>query len=184
MRISCFRHINVHILMVFLMLVAGCRQDVRELSKVAESFKQTQIIIPNSMLKIQKGESVSYCVPRDLPIMIQYVGPKECSACRISHLGEYRKLFEVAEKTGRFEYMIVMSPTKQERKEIKDILMNSWSKYPVFLDINGDFSSVNNIPEDNRLHHFLIDTTHHPVFFGNPLSSEKLMSLFKEFLNP
>lgn len=56
--------------------------------------------------------------------------------------------------------------------------------FPVYIDEFGEFYRQNkDFPSDRRFHSFLVDADGHPVFIGNPLSSEKLWEVFENTLS-
>lgn len=78
--------------------------------------------------------------------------------------------------------MIIISPNAENLDDIIHKLIEIDGKYPVYVDINSDFIQHNRIPEDARFHSFLIDDKHKPIFVGDPISSDKLMSLFMRYI--
>lgn len=55
--------------------------------------------------------------------------------------------------------------------------------YPIYIDTYKEFSKINNIPQDNRFHNFLIDNDGNVKFVGDPTSDKKLMSVFFDALS-
>lgn len=92
-------------------------------------------------------------------------------------IGKY-PLYEMADTVG-FPVLTIFSPRADELEEVRLKLMKANYSFPVFVDVNGSFSENNgNIPFDRRFHSFLIDSCNHPVYVGNPMSSDRMFELF------
>lgn len=175
-----FRYKYGFMLILFALLFYGCNQEKRELHNMYKLLCENEIFIPNDMLRIQNGQVFQYQVSHDLPVMIEYVGPEECSDCFISHIDDYLPLAHLCMTKSSLEYMIIVSPSQEDMNRILDKLVYHKIELPVYLDVNSSFHDMNLVPLDTRLHCFLISPDHYPIFVGNPFSSEKLMTLFNQ----
>ena len=168
---------------LLLLLPVACSRDKIQLRKALSVLERLQIVVPDDMLMIQDGLLKPYRIPDNLPLMIVYIGPEECSDCRISHITEYMPLFEWGEESGLFRMMIVFSPASEQMERIQNRLMSRKIEIPVYLDYYSEFHNKNAIPDDPRVHCFLLNEDRHPIFAGNPLASEPLNELFKTALD-
>lgn len=159
-------------------IMSSCNNDSKLLRKALIEFNKETISIPNDMLMIWNGKYSSYRVSDELPLLITYISPDECSDCVIGHLSGNKTIFDWSDEMGSFQYMIVFSPKPEMMEYIEERLLVSDFSFPVYLDLNSGFARNNRIPEDSRLHSFLLDKTRTPVLAGNPLGSEKMKDLF------
>ena len=171
------------ILCILCLSLLACSSEKGRLRKDLKAFEATEITIPGDMLMIREGMIHPWKHDSQRPTIIYYVGPKECSDCRISHLMEMEDLFHLVPDTGQYQCMIVLSPKQEEMDVIKSKLLLIPFKEPVYLDIYSEFTEKNLIPEDVRMHCFLIDTTGHPILVGNPVGNEKMYQLYVNMLN-
>ena len=164
---------------VALSFLTGCSSDKVKLRKTLEAFRETSIHVPADLLLIQEGRIRPWQQTEgDIPTLIMYIGPEECSECRISHLPECEELFRWSEASGLFRFMIIFSPRPDDMDRIQAALMTFAFERPVYLDYYSEFATGNAIPEDSRTHCFLVNTEQRPVFFGNPLGSPRMRELF------
>lgn len=175
-------HILYTLLALLLILFPGCDSEKTKIRRVLEDFEKTQIVIPEDMMMIQDGEVRPYHVPDSLPIFIVYAAPKECSACKVAHLGDYEELFELGREFPNFHVMVILSPSADKVDEVRDRLSEVQFRHSVYLDCYSDFASGNAIPDDPRFHCFLLDRERFPVFVGNPIAGKDLRNLFEKYL--
>jgi len=103
--------------------------------------------------------------------------------CQIGQLADISGLYEFADSLGNFEVMTIFSPRMEEYNSVVNNLMVRDFEYPIYVDFKGSFRKTNlGIPDDRRLHCFLIDSDGHPIFIGNPVASNELWSLFMKTL--
>ena len=169
--------------LLFIILIASiplysCDEGNHRLRVATKGLFKETIAIPEDMSKIQDGHLLPYHIPEDQPVFVMYIGPEECSDCRIAHLPETEELFKWSEQTGLYEFMIVFSPRKEMLETVEASLMAKSFNFPVFLDKYSEFTEMNRIPDEPRLHCFLLDSKRKPVFAGNPLGSAKMKELF------
>ena len=170
------------IFILSMLVSGGCDLKKRNIKQALQAFEQTIIALPSDMGVIQDGKMSEMTNPTDIPILIRYVGAEECSNCQITHLMEEDTLFRMAEESGLFQYMIILSPPFEDLIQVKENLMEARFHHPVYLDVNGTFELQNVIPKDRRMHTFLLDTMRRPIFVGDPLASESLMNVFCQAL--
>lgn len=84
----------------------------------------------------------------------------------------------MSEKEGTFQVVFLFSPKPEDVKSIIEKISQLQPDYPVYIDVDGNINHEI-IPSDVRFHTFLLDLDRHPYMVGNPLSSEKMMNVFR-----
>ena len=52
-------------------------------------------------------------------------------------------------------------------------------EHPVYVDVDNEFLKLNPlIPEDRRMHAFLVNDMGYPICVGDPVKSEKMLQVF------
>ena len=149
-----------------------------QIRKTLSRFEAEEIRVPESLIEINNGSVKRKSQKQDsLPLFVIYFPSYECSDCVLSHIEEYKPVFDLAEETGTFIPMILFSPEPDSVKELIEKIACAHFSFPVYVDI--DYLMQNNrIPHDRLYHSFLIGSQDKPVFVGNPMASEKTKSLF------
>lgn len=156
----------------------GC-QAVRLRLQLRELMRST-IVLPERVTCVSEGEV--YPMPealRERPKLIVYVDTSACTPCRISHIEIYHELFRMAEESGLFEMMLLLSDVDLSGISLTVYLSDIGIEHPVYVDADNAFLALNPaVPDDSRMHAFLVDSGGHPVCVGDPTDSEELFRLF------
>lgn len=115
--------------------------------------------------------------------LIMYVDSVSCTSCRISSLNNMLRLYDQSEDDKRFSVMTIFSPSKEEVQYLEKSLMRLYYPYPIYIDKTHQFSQVNQLPSDMRLHNFLINQDGNVLFIGNPLENDQLITIFLSTLS-
>lgn len=153
------------VVLISMVLISGCNPDRRHLREQLRAFQKESITVPPDMLTIQGGRPVPFELSDSLPLLVCYVPSEECSQCRVAQLPEMEELFLLSQETGRFQFLVILSPEADSVDGVRDKLMELNFRYPVCLDMYSEFGQSNNIPHDIRFHFFLTDAP------GIPFSS-------------
>lgn len=145
-----------------------------------DSFVNSRILLPDDLCLIANGEVVEHGSFEDKPVLIIYIDSTECSVCKAKSVRAFENIFAMSDSTGLFETMVIVSPNKSSTNIIIEDLLFTDLSYPIYVDISQSFARNNLLPRDKRMHIFLMNKSHTPVFVGDPLLSNQMMSLFKE----
>lgn len=169
---------------LYLALISTSCVEQRKVRKIMSEFVETEIVIPDDLECIYKrnisGIRKDTLKPNKL---IVYYDNLDCSSCRISHLIDLYPIYDMADTSG-FSVLTIFSPKPEDVKDVILQLTIADHFMPIYVDATGEFSRLNqSIPSDLRFHSFLLDENNKPIFVGNPLLGEELMSLFLEVLS-
>lgn len=163
-----------------LLILPSCARQ--ELKREMKHFMASEIVLPEVMEKSQDGKFVPV-LREELPgpKMIVFIDSTECSSCRLSKLMVYDSVERLSEESGSFRFVVLLSTKKSEAAKVRDLLLHSEIRFPVYLDTEHDFRRLNpSIPDDVRFHSFFLDGSGHPVFIGNPSGSARMMLLLEK----
>lgn len=174
------------VILIFICFICFVGCGNRDLRNQMRAFMSREIVLPSVMSEICSGKirGVDNMVI-DVPTLIMFYGKEECSLCAISHLYDDLSGFQKINDVMGCKVIILFSLTTVEEvldvpSHIKDLNF----PFPVYIDEFGEFYRQNkDFPSDRRFHSFLVDADGHPVFIGNPLSSEKLWEIFENTLS-
>lgn len=144
----------------------------------------TTIVLPEKISCVYNGEV--YPMPDSLrgkAKLIIYIDSTECTTCRITHLWEYQELFDLAEERQSFTMMILIWNKDFDAISLERYLSDLQLEYPLYVDMGCRFLEDNpSLPNDNRLHSFLVDETGHPICVGDPGRTKKMMEVYRNMI--
>lgn len=173
--------VGLFALIVFLWVCSSCESyRARRLSRCA-------IALPDSLEFIYSGEATVRHLDMSLPPdykQVILVDSFECSFCRVQKLQRYRDLFEEAIEGRKFDLMVILSPKREEASSLREFLLAHDFSLPVYLDPEHLFLDMNpSIPSDARFHSFLMDSSGHPVYVGDPLKGNRAYKQFEKLID-
>lgn len=113
-------------------------------------------------------------------LLVVYNDSTRCSPCMAKNMYLWEDFIGSLKNkyNGNINVCFIFSPPKGSYKDLKITLQNAGFNYPVFIDTANVFSTKNtNIPQNNRLHIFLLDKKRNVVLAGNPLYSPQIEKL-------
>lgn len=163
-------------------LYSSCNQR-QNLKNTLMKFMTNDITIPDSLMVIFDGRAIREPSFVEDNQLIMYIDSNSCTSCRISSLNNMLKLYELAEKDGRFSVLTIFSPSVSEVQDVERKLKQLHYPYPLYIDNNNLFSRINHIPNDIKFHNFLINKEGKILCVGSPLENKQLNSVFMTALN-
>ncbi len=114
--------------------------------------------------------------------MVVYSDSLSCNSCALKGLYAWGDLVEYAKGfDGKLKFYFIFNPPHNENIRIP--LRNALLPYPMLLDSEGEFSSINpHLPANRALHTFLLDKDNNVVLVGSPLNNPKIGTMFKDIV--
>lgn len=182
--ISCPLHRCLLFLeMPLLLFVCGCACSDNSVKTELRGFMSRTISFPDTLLVFDEGKMSLGFIPCEREqTLVYFMGYKDCFDCEISHLHNLVPIFQKAEFDARFHSVVIIVPENGNLEHILHAVRHAVFPYPIYISMDSEWARTSGIPEDSRFHAFLLDKNNHPKLVGNPLSSEKMMSLFEKAL--
>lgn len=153
----------------------GCKK-----AKIRMQLKELMsatIVLPERISMVYDG--VISSMPdslRSVPKLIVYIDSSECTTCRISRIGMYQGVIRLSEEKGTFEVILLFSNVNLNGIAVTRYLSDMEISLPVYVDDENAFFELNPfIPEDRRMHSFLVDENGTPLCVGDPTSSREML---------
>ena len=142
-------------------------------------FSCETINLPAILTQIMDHETSSFIVPEENAKMVFWFDSTSCSTCNAKRLSYLDRIYQLSEENGKFEVLLIMSPRVAEVEELITILSLYDLDHPVCIDVDQRFMKNNpHLMEYPHCHFFLMDSSGHPQFIGNPVDSDQLWELF------
>lgn len=166
--------------------LSSCGERYR-LKLTMSEFLESEIHFPDSLYTVYDGgitqESYDKLKGYSQYNLIMYVDSSSCTSCRVSSLNNMLRLYELSEDNQRFSVMTIFAPAKEDVPHLEKSLLRLYYPYPIYIDKTHQFSQINKLPTDTRMHNFLITHDGKVLFIGNPLENDKLMTIFLSTLS-
>lgn len=170
-------------LCLLVMTSTGCKKA--KLRVQLEEIMSSEIALPDRVTCVSRGEI--FQMPdslRNVPKLIVYVDSSECTTCRIAHISQYDQVFRISEEKGTFDVVLLLYNIDQSGIPLTRYLSDVEIGYPVYVDEENVFRSLNPVvPDDRRLHTFLIGTNGTPLCVGDPSTSGQMLDVFLRALD-
>lgn len=173
-----------YFLFIAILLLIGCKQS-NKMDREIESLLSHKIEIPEYSEEFFYPDKNLYNGFKEAELKyVVYADSLSCSPCFVKHLNQWMKYIYDFKKYGnRIKFYFILSPKIGERDFLAEEISSSSFDYPVFLDTHGKFGKNNtHIPENQKLHCFLLDENNNVIQIGSPLISPKMESLFYEIV--
>lgn len=172
------------LLSVIITATCSCSHHYKN-RKITERLNAREIILPDSMnvINADQIENPELLSTDGKMKILFYIGPDECSACRVSDIHFADTLFNIL-PTTELVPLVIVNPDDNGRKGTLQKLHDSWFEFPIYEDVCSEFMKLNPaIPKDSRFHSFMLDGEDKVILVGNPARSPQILNLYKEVLS-
>ena len=170
----------------FLLLVSstwGC-QDRRkaEIAELVSEWQGKEIVFPpQSTFTIQGKDTVHYPITADHKVFV-YVDSVGCTSCRLQLLKWKHLMAEFDSITGSsVQFLFYITPKTQ--KEARYITRRDDFTHPVCIDLHNEIGRLNQFPEEEMFHCFLLDADNKVCVIGNPVHNQAVKKLYVETIS-
>lgn len=173
-----FNHKMISIYFLFLLLFSSCKS---EFEKEYSLLKGSHIAFPNTLSMTFEGKDtiVNELFNSQYKLVV-YKDSMSCTPCYIETLSKWNRILNKYNKDVLAVFFI-LSPSEEEEEDFRLLLRYSDFKYPVLIDNEQMFLKLNKqIPNNKKLHTFLLNSNNDVIFIGNPLENGRIEDLFEK----
>lgn len=154
-----------------------------EIASILKEWNQKEIIFPNNtVFTIQGSDTVDYTIRKDGYKIVTYVDSVGCTSCKL-RLSDWTKFINDIDSLSSDSTQFLFFFFPKKRMEIYYTLKVERFKYPVCIDVQDDFNSLNHFPSSIMFHTFLIDKDNKVVAIGNPIHNPKVKELYLNIIS-
>lgn len=171
--------INGCILFCF-MLLSACRSSEKE-SKTNDvrSWIGKELRFPIDGFFTRLGKDTVFQLPKKPYMIVNYIDSLGCMGCRLRTL-EWKIFMNKLELKYPGMVSLLFYIQAKDTKELMWILRGDDFSYPVCIDINGNFSKLNQLPLDDTFGTFLLNANKEVLLVGSPVGNPSLEQLYIE----
>lgn len=173
-----FNHKMISIYFLFLLLFSSCKS---EFEKEYSLLKGSHIAFPNTLSMTFEGKDtiVNELFNSQYKLVV-YKDSMSCTPYYIETLSKWNRILNKYNKDV-LAIFFILSPSEEEEEDFRLLLRYSDFKYPVLIDNEQMFLKLNKqIPNNKKLHTFLLNSNNDVIFIGNPLENGRIEDLFEK----
>lgn len=128
-----------------------------------------------------RRECKPFFIDKPAFVIFNYVDSLGCTSCKLQLAG-WKKIMEELDTDCKnsVQLMFLLHPKKID--EIKFFLERDDFCYPVFVDKNDDFVTINQFPIENEFQTFLLNGENKILAVGNPILNPKVKELYLKII--
>lgn len=168
------------LLVMFLCL--SCKDHSRKkIAHLVTEWQGKEVLLPeNSIFTIQGMDTVQFSTNADYKILV-YVDSMGCTSCRLQ-LHKWKEFIaEVDSFSERsVQFLFYLSP--KNVKEARYITRRDDFTYPMCVDLDNAINRMNQFPQEDMFHTFLLDAANKVTLIGNPIHNKAVRELYMKTL--
>ena len=164
--------------------ILSCNEaDQDEIAKTVSEWQGREVLFPSDpTFTIYGSDTIDFKVPTDSKI-VMYVDSNGCTSCKLQLQKWSHFIDEVDSITGgQVPIFFVIHP--KDLRGIKYLLRRERIEVPVWIDLEDEWNRMNQFPDREEFHTFLLDKDNRVVCIGNPIHNEKVKELYLSILDP
>lgn len=160
------------------MLLSACRSSEKE-NKISDvrSWIGKEIEFPIDGVFTRLGKDTVFQLPKKPYMIVNYIDSVGCTGCRLRTL-EWKTFMNKLELKYPGMVSLLFYIQAKDTKELMWVLKGDDFSYPVCIDINGDFSRLNQLPSNEAFTTFLLNANKEVLFVGSPVGNPSLEQLY------
>lgn len=163
---------------LLVVLFISCTNSKQEnLIGKLRDWEQREILFPEELVFTRQGKDTVMFPIRGNYKIVSYIDSKGCTNCKM-RLAEWNDFISYLDSNFLYEVPVYFFFHPKDMKEILYLLRRDNFKYPICLDINDSFNSLNNFPMDLQFQTFLLDKENKVLAIGNPVHNPKVKELY------
>jgi len=168
---------------ILFVLVCSCNRNSKELKQLNKWMGDT-LNLPESYKMLYKDSLYKKDIPinNKAKLKISTLLWGDCHSC-IADLKKWEEFYQFVEKKREVEILFYLYTS--DINFFRNSLYNKKiHKYPLILDEKLKYVDKNKLPFKNKVYQtFLLNSNNKVILVGNPITSDKLMKLYKQEIN-
>lgn len=169
--------------LVTLLLIFSCSKAKHSVEEQIVDMHGRELTLPLQELERAESRVDSGHVQRHDKAftLVVYMDTSECTTCQISRLYEWNGLMKAMDTV---DFIFIVESDTVKMNELKFEVASCGLLNEVYLDTAFVFRNHNTfLPDDTRLHTFLLDKDGCIIVVGNPLYNQRLRELMMRVMN-
>lgn len=169
-------------IMTFILFSCTSTRKEREIHRLISEWSGKEILFPKDMCFVVYGkDTVKYPKKRPEYSIVCYMDSAGCTSCKLQSQLWKKYISQLYTADGE-EVPVLFFMHPRNKHELIDLLENTYFDYPVCIDEDDTFNSLNHFPSDMTFQTFLLDKDNKVLAIGNPVHNLKLGELYLQII--
>ena len=162
---------------ILLLLLFSCSEKKQSLPELLETWQGKVVSFPTNPVFTRYGkDTVDFNIHPSAYTILFYVDSNSCVDCKLK-LNEWKQFKqEVDSSGGEVQYLFFIH--NKRPKYVRNILRSGNFDWPVCLDQKNELDHLNQFPEDEQFHAFLLDRNFRVLVVGDPMRNLEIRNLY------
>lgn len=160
---------------IILLLILSCQQNVdKNIKNMLKEWMHKEFIFPENVSTTLLDGTAKFTI-------VNYVDSIGCLSCKLN-LRKWKELISDLDTTlsVKVHYLFVLQTAETEK--MRYLLKWDSFTYPIYFDDNNTVDKLNNFPQDDKFHTFLLDKNNRVLAIGNPIHNPKVKELYMNII--
>lgn len=155
--------------------------DRKDIARLVTEWQGKEVLLPeNSIFTIQGRDTVPFSANANHKVLV-YVDSAGCTSCRLQ-LHRWKEFIAEVDSIARgaVQFLFYLSP--KNVKEARYITRRDDFIHPMCIDLDNEINRINQFPEEDMFHTFLLDSANNVKVIGNPIHNKAVHELYMKTL--
>lgn len=168
------------------LLLFSCQESEEEkLTRLFQEWEGKEIVFPEDCTFSSLSKSECESPTLDAPFkVVCYMDSLGCMSCKLK-IPEWKQFIHEVDSMsdGKVSFFFYYHPKEKFRGEL-EVILKEWDFcYPVCIDKEDIFKTINLLPADESFHVFILDGQNRVKAIGNPIQNPFIKELYLKILS-
>lgn len=149
-------------------------------AKLVKEWQGREIIFPqDAVFTLEGRDTINMSLEGDHKILV-YIDSIGCTSCKLqlNKWAEFMQEVQEVKKNNKVKFLFFLA--NQRPKDIRLLARRFRFVYPMCGDTQNQLNVLNQFPEDELFHVFLLDKDNRVEIIGNPIRNQSVRKLYLE----
>lgn len=171
------------LLSVAIILFSSCtKKKSDDMARLVDEWRNKEINFPHDLSFTVYGKDTVQYPERLQYTIVSYVDSAGCLSCKL-RLPMWKKLINQLDSTFSKKVSVLFFLHSERNAELLHSLKENSFDYPICIDEEDKFNSLNHFPSDMSFQTFLLDKENKVLAMGNPILNPKIKALYLKIIS-
>lgn len=170
---------NIAFLLCILNLFISCQEDMgTHIERLVQEWQGKEIRFPEKLTFTRYvNDTIEYYIPKSKNKIVTYVDSIGCISCKLQ-LPKWKEFIRLVDSVTNKTVPILFFFQPKDNDELRYYLQRDSFSFPVCIDTQHRFNSLNHFPSEMMFQTFLLDKDNKVVVIGNPIHNLAVRDLY------
>ncbi len=170
---------NIAFLLCILNLFISCQEDMgTHIERLVQEWQGKEIRFPEKLTFTRYvNDTIEYYIPKSKNKIVTYVDSIGCISCKLQ-LPKWKEFIRLVDSVTNKTVPILFFFQPKDNDELRYYLQRDSFSFPVCIDAQHRFNSLNHFPSEMMFQTFLLDKDNKVIVIGNPIHNLAVRDLY------